>query len=244
MGDVVPAPSLRELSSECETEGVYFGERKNSKITESITADGKPSARSNHRTTLPQSRPKGVTAPSEREPGRGAYHSMYHSETARVRAIFIAPTKAQEPFPFTIQRGTLPQSRPLGVPAPSGREPGMGRTIQRAARKPWGWRAIFIAPTKLRGFYILPFGGKMGVEFLGRVWYNSFGNRCRISSLVEWSLPKPQRRVRFPYPAPQKALASAGAFLIRKIRFFVEFSEFFGIIMEIPPPMEDMLWMR
>ena len=59
-----------------------------------------------------------------------------------------------------------------------------------------------------------------------------------------WSLPKPQRRVRFPYPAPQKALASAGAFLIRKIRFFVEFSEFFGIIMEIPPPMEDMLWMR
>ena len=25
----------------------------------------------------------------------------------------------------------------------------------------------------------------------------------RISSLVEWSLPKPQRRVRFPYPAPE-----------------------------------------
>ena len=30
----LPAPSLRELSSECETEGVYFDERKNSKITE------------------------------------------------------------------------------------------------------------------------------------------------------------------------------------------------------------------
>ena len=29
-----PAPSLRELSSECETEGVYFDERKHSKITE------------------------------------------------------------------------------------------------------------------------------------------------------------------------------------------------------------------
>ena len=26
VGDVVPAPSLRELSSECETEGVYFDE--------------------------------------------------------------------------------------------------------------------------------------------------------------------------------------------------------------------------
>ena len=27
-----------------------------------------------------------------------------------VRAIFIAPTKAQKPVPFTIQRTTLPQS--------------------------------------------------------------------------------------------------------------------------------------
>ena len=31
-----PAPSLRELSSESETEGVYFDERKHSKISESI----------------------------------------------------------------------------------------------------------------------------------------------------------------------------------------------------------------
>ena len=33
-----PAPSLRELSSECETEGVYFGERNRSKISEPICA--------------------------------------------------------------------------------------------------------------------------------------------------------------------------------------------------------------
>ena len=33
-----PAPSLRELSSECETEGVYFDERNHSKITEPILA--------------------------------------------------------------------------------------------------------------------------------------------------------------------------------------------------------------
>ena len=33
-----PAPSLRELSSECETEGVYPDERKRSKITEPICA--------------------------------------------------------------------------------------------------------------------------------------------------------------------------------------------------------------
>ena len=34
----LPAPSLRELSSECETEGVYYDERKNSKISEFIMA--------------------------------------------------------------------------------------------------------------------------------------------------------------------------------------------------------------
>ena len=35
-----PAPSLRELSSECETEGVYFGERKRSKVSEFIMGGG------------------------------------------------------------------------------------------------------------------------------------------------------------------------------------------------------------
>ena len=35
-----PAPSLRELSSECETEGVYYDERKRSKISEFIMAVG------------------------------------------------------------------------------------------------------------------------------------------------------------------------------------------------------------
>ena len=35
-----PAPSLRELSSESETEGVYFGERKRSKISEPMMAYG------------------------------------------------------------------------------------------------------------------------------------------------------------------------------------------------------------
>ena len=38
MGERSPAPSLRELSSECETEGVYFDERKRSKISESMMA--------------------------------------------------------------------------------------------------------------------------------------------------------------------------------------------------------------
>ena len=35
-----PAPSLRELSSESETEGVYYDERKSSKVSEFIMAGG------------------------------------------------------------------------------------------------------------------------------------------------------------------------------------------------------------
>ena len=35
-----PAPSLRELSSESETEGVYFDERNRSKVTEPMMAYG------------------------------------------------------------------------------------------------------------------------------------------------------------------------------------------------------------
>ena len=36
----IPAPSLRELSSECETEGVYYDERMHSKISEPMMAYG------------------------------------------------------------------------------------------------------------------------------------------------------------------------------------------------------------
>ena len=64
----LPAPSLRELSSECETEGVYFDERKSSQVSEFIMASGESVAWRNHRTTLPQLRIRSA-APSEREPG-------------------------------------------------------------------------------------------------------------------------------------------------------------------------------
>ena len=46
-----------------------------------------------------------------------------------------------------VHRSTLPQSR-IRSTAPSEREPGMGGTIHPGVRKPGGWRAIFIAPTK------------------------------------------------------------------------------------------------
>ena len=38
MEKALPAPSLRELLSECEAEGVYYDERNRSKISEFICA--------------------------------------------------------------------------------------------------------------------------------------------------------------------------------------------------------------
>ena len=74
-----------------------------------------------HRSTLPQLRC------AQQLPQRGSREWLYHSpdrlETATLRAIFIAPTKAQKSLHFTIQRTTLPQSR-IRSTAPSEKEPG------------------------------------------------------------------------------------------------------------------------
>ena len=55
----------------------------------------------------------------------------------KVAGDFHRPYETQKPFPFTIHRGTLPQSR-IRSPAPSEREPGEADAIQRTARKPEG----------------------------------------------------------------------------------------------------------
>ena len=68
---------------------------------------------------------------------------------------FHRPYETQKIMGFTIHRSTLPQSATLT--APSEREPGGVRTIQSGACETGGVRAIFIAPTKLREFYISPF---------------------------------------------------------------------------------------
>ena len=66
--------------------------------------------------------------------GRGAYHSTCRPETARFRAIFIAPTKLCNFLPVT-SIGGHSLSQPFGLTAPSGREPGMGCAIQPGGRK-------------------------------------------------------------------------------------------------------------
>ena len=144
-------------------------------------------ARSNHRTTLPQSALAGcqlpqrgsregvrTTHPTARKPERcgrfssplrnsevftfhhssgdtpsvslsldsslreGAGDGLCHStgclRNRKVTGDFHRPYETQKILAFTTHRRTLPQSASLT--APSGREPGGVRTIQRAARKP------------------------------------------------------------------------------------------------------------
>ena len=59
----------------------------------------KPSAWSNHRTTLPQSRPLGVTAPSEREPGMGVPF-IRPPGNRNVAGDFHRPYKTQNILPL------------------------------------------------------------------------------------------------------------------------------------------------
>ena len=89
-----------------------------------------------HRSTLPQSRIRS-TAPSEREPGRGAYHSTCRPETARLRAIFIAPTELKNRFPLPFI-GVHSHSLAFARQLPQGGSRGGVRAIQRAAREPEG----------------------------------------------------------------------------------------------------------
>ena len=58
--------------------------------------------------------------------GNGLCHSPGYSLKSDVTGDFHRPYATQKILVFTIHRSTLPQSRPLGVPAPSEREPGLG----------------------------------------------------------------------------------------------------------------------
>ena len=58
--------------------------------------------------------------------GDGLHHSPGCSLISGVTGDFHRPYETLNVSHFPIHRGTLPQSRPLGVTAPSEREPGMG----------------------------------------------------------------------------------------------------------------------
>ena len=156
-----------------------------------------------HRSTLPQSRIRS-TAPSGREPGNDP-HNVNHPPAGccvsgrvifggsvwgcvlpfnRVLAKpwgygrFSSPLRNSKFLHSTIHRSTLPQSR-FRSTAPSEREPGGVRTIQRTAQKPEGFGQFSSPLRRLRMFYIPPFIGRhslTGRGFgCGRRW--GFGGR-------------------------------------------------------------------
>mgnify|MGYP004526438855 CR=1 FL=1 len=103
----LPAPipgSLREGAVErSETEGVSPDERKHSKISEPMGPHGKPLARNNHRTTLPQSRPFGRASSLKEGAGKGWFHSTGYSLKSNVAGDFHRPYEAQNALHFTMQ---------------------------------------------------------------------------------------------------------------------------------------------
>ena len=114
-----------------------------------------------HRSTLPQSRIRS-TAPSEREPGTPSSSRVPFNVSPGNREVagdFHRPYETQKPFPFTIHRTALPQSR-IRSTAPSEREPGRGGCHSTCRPETGTLRAIFIAPTKLKNRFPLPFIGR------------------------------------------------------------------------------------
>ena len=88
-----PAPSLRELSSEARLRECTPMNVKTQKFQSQNGLVCKSLAWSNHRTTLPQSRPCGRASSLREGAGRGGFHSTDRPENPTLRAIFIAPTK-------------------------------------------------------------------------------------------------------------------------------------------------------
>ena len=118
----LPAPSLRELLSAAKLRECRPMVPPGRWFTHSFLLALKFLSGYVHRSTLPQSRIRS-TAPSEREPGWGAYHSMCRPETVRLAGDFHRPYETQKFLHFTIQRATpmvstIMQTAPSFAPAP------------------------------------------------------------------------------------------------------------------------------
>ena len=117
-GTAVPGSLSEGAAERSEAEGVSFDERKRSKISEFICADGKSLAWRNHRGTRPQS--ASLTAPSGREPGtvaQSAYHSTRYLRNRKVSGDFHRPYGGRVPFivPLGNREGAGDFHRPKGV---------------------------------------------------------------------------------------------------------------------------------
>ena len=171
----LPAPSLRELLSECEAEGVspMNGKTQNiqsfvgaMKITRNPTVSGRyiewyrrsPQCQSPARWMFCQRAGDflGFCVGEDILPFIGVLVKPWGWQ-----AIFIAPTKAQRWLHSTTHRGTLPQSRPFG--RDSSLREGAGEGLHRSTgcslksqvtgdfRRPYEWHLPFIGGYRITG---------------------------------------------------------------------------------------------
>ena len=120
----LPAPSLRELSSECETEGVssvgcsmptiYTPAHINSETFERLRSSG----------YTPSVTPVGRDSSLREGAGRGLHHSTGYSLKSGVAGDFHRPYESSKIFTFHHSSKYTPSVSPCGLPAPSEREPG------------------------------------------------------------------------------------------------------------------------
>ena len=115
----------------------------------------KPLAQSNHRTTLPQSALSGCQLPQRGSRDAGCTIQCAAQKPQRC-GRFSSPLRNSKIFTFNHSSNDTP-SASLRSAAPSEREPGCGLYHSTCRSETATLRAIFIAPTKLRSFYILPF---------------------------------------------------------------------------------------
>ena len=110
----VPGSLSEGAAERSEAEEVYPDERNAHKFQSQkwLTDNHRPGATIGRHSL---SQPFGLPAPSEREPGWGAYHSTGYSLTSGVAGDFHRPYETQRILVFTIQRTTLPGSLPEGA---------------------------------------------------------------------------------------------------------------------------------
>ena len=118
----IPAPSLRELLSAAKLRECTSMNVTAQKFQSQYELVGKTLAQSNHRGTLPQSALAGCQLPQ-----RGSRDNIPHNVNHPSAGYFVSGRVIFGGF--CVGEDILPFNRVLA--------------------KPWGWRAIFIAPTKL-----------------------------------------------------------------------------------------------
>ena len=141
----------------------------------------------------------GVPAPSEREPGRAVPLNVPPGNR-NFSGDFHRPYETQKILVFTIQRTTLPQSRPFGRASSLREGAGKGCTTQRAAQKPQLFGRFSSPLRRLGRFWFLPFIGRHSLSHAHSGVPAPSEREPGEVRTIQRAAPKPQRCGRFSSP--------------------------------------------